>query len=87
MYNDSNEFNIAGPLNSGTGPMLGHNYNEYSEFLQNSDLYGLSGTIRNNDIKLKKSAKKLHNQIFPKDSNFIKMDDEYEIYHIKDVEI
>ncbi len=87
MYNDSNEFNIASPLNSNTGPMLGSNFNEYSEFRQNTDLFGRSGTIRNEDIYLKKDAKKLYNQIFPKDSNFIKMDDEYEIYHIKDVEI
>ncbi len=87
MYNDSSEFNIASPLNSGTGPMLPSNYNEYSEFRQNTDLFGRSGTIRNEDIYLKKDAKKLYNQIFPKDSNFIKMDDEYEIYHIKDVEL
>ena len=87
MYNDANEFNIASPLNSGTGPMLGANFNEYSEFRQNTDLFGRSGTIRNEDIYLKKDAKKLYNKIFPKDSNFIKMDDEYEIYHIKDVEL
>jgi len=87
MYNDTNEFNIASPLNSDTGPMLGSNFNEYSEFRQNTDLFGRSGTIRNEDIYLKKDAKKLYNQIFPKDSNFIKMDDEYEIYHIKDVEL
>jgi hypothetical protein len=87
MYNDTNEFNIASPLNSDTGPMVGSNYDEYSEFRQNTDLFGRSGSIRNNDIYLKKDAKKLYNQIFPKDSNFIKMDDEYEIYHIKDVEL
>lgn len=87
MYNDTNEFNIASPLNSDTGPMVGSNYNEYSEFRQNTDLFGRSGTIRNEDIYLKKDAKKLYNQIFPKDSNFIKMDDEYEIYHVKNVEL
>jgi hypothetical protein len=87
MYNSSNEFNIASPLNSTTGPMLGYNYNQYTEFSQNKDLYGLSGKIRNNDIYLKQNAKKLNDKIFMKDSNFIKMDDEYENYHIKDVEI
>ena len=87
MYNDTNEFNIASPLNSDTGPMVGSNYNEYSEFRQNTDLFGRSGTIRNEDIYLKKDAKKLYNEIFPKDSNFIKMDDEYEIYHVKNVEL
>lgn len=87
MYNNSNEFNIAAPLNSTTGPMLAANYKDYSEFTQNQNLFGLSGTIRNNDIYLKENAKKLHNKIFPRDSNFIRMDDEYENYHIKDVEI
>jgi hypothetical protein len=87
MYNGANEFNIAGPLNSGTGPMLGANYGEYSEFSQNQNLFGLSGTIRNKDIYLKENSKKLHDKIFPRDSNFIRMDDEYENYHIKSVEI
>jgi hypothetical protein len=87
MYNEINEFNIAPPLNSNTGPMLGYNYNDYSEFTQNMDLYGSTGTIRNKDIKLKKNAKKLYNYINPKDSNSLNIDNENEIYRIKNVEI
>ena len=88
MYNiDSNEFNIAGPLNSITGPMLGYNYNDYSEFSQNNKLYGVSGDLRNPDIPLKVNAKKLYDNINPKDSNNLEIEKKYEIYHIKDVEI
>lgn len=88
MYNDAtNEFSVAGPLNSTTGPMLGYNYDEYSEFAQNQDVLGRSGELRNPEIPIQKNAKKLRDFIFPKDSNFIKMDDEYEIYHVKNVEI
>ena len=87
MYNETNEFNIAGPLNSTTGPMLGYNYDEYSEFSQNSDLYGSSGTLRNKDIPLKKDAKKLFNYINPKDSNSLNIDNENQIYRMKNVEI
>ena len=87
MYNDVNEFSIASPLNSTTGPMMGYNYNEYSEFSQNFDLNGLSGTLRNEDIFKKKNAKKLNNYINPKDSNSINIENDYEIYHIKKTEI
>ena len=87
MYNETNEFNIAGPLNSVTGPMLGYNFNEYSEFSQSLDMNGVSGTLRNKDIVKKKNAKKLYNYIFPKDSNSINIDNENEIYRIKNVEI
>ena len=87
MYNDSNEFNIAGPLNSITGPMIGYNYNDYSEFSQNLDMNGSSGLIRNDDIKNKKNAKVLHNYINPKDSRNLEIDKKYEIYRIKNVEI
>lgn len=87
MYNDSNEFNIAGPLNSITGPMLGYNCDEYSEFSQNLDMNGVSGTLRNDDLVKKKNAKKLYNYIFPKDSNSLNIDNDNEIYHIKNVEI
>ena len=87
MYNDTNEFNIAGPLNSITGPMVGYNCDEYSEFSQNLDMNGASGTLRNDDIVKKKNAKKLYNYIFPKDSNSLNINNENEIYHIKNVEI
>jgi hypothetical protein len=87
MYNTTQEFNIASPLNSSTGPMLGYNYDQYSEFLQNMDLKGQSGDLRNPDIGLKKNAKKLYNYINPQDSNNINMDNKYQIYRMKNVEI
>ena len=87
MYNDKNEFNIAPPLNSNTGPMIGYNYDEYSEFTQNMDVNGSTGTLRNKDIYLKKNAKELYNYINPKDSNRLNLDNESEIYRIKNVEV
>lgn len=87
MYNNSNEFKIASSLNSTTGPMLGYNYNDYSEFVQNMDVKGLSGELKNPDIGIKKNAKKLYNYINPQDSNFINMDNENQIYRMKNVEI
>ena len=87
MYNNINEFSIAPPLNSNTGPMLGYNYNDYSEFSQNVNTYGSTGTLRNEDIGVKKNAKKLYNYINPKDSNNINIDNETEIYRIKNVEV
>lgn len=87
MYNDSDEFNIASPLNSTTGPMIGYNYDEYSEFSQNMDVNGTTGVLLNNDIAKKKDAKKLFNYIVPKDSNSINIENDYEKYHIKNVEI
>ena len=87
IYNQSNEFQIASPLNSTTGPMIGYNYNEYSEFSQNAGMYGDSGSIRNTDIANKKNAKKLYNYINPKDSNYINVSKENEIYHMKNIEI
>jgi hypothetical protein len=87
MYSNTNEFQIAPPLNPQTGPMLGYNYNEYSEFSQNFDVYGSTGTITNKDISLKKNAKQLHDYIDPKDSNYLNEDNKNEIYRIKNVEI
>jgi len=87
MYSNTNEFQIAPPLNSQTGPMLGYNYNEYSEFSQNFDVYGSTGTITNKDISLKKNAKQLHDYIDSKDSNYLNEDNKNEIYRIKNVEI
>jgi hypothetical protein len=85
MYNNTQEFNIASPLNSTTGPMLGYNYNDYSEFL--SEMNGVSGEIRNPDIGLKKNAKNLYNYINPRDSNSINIDNENQIYRIKNIEV
>ena len=87
MYNEVNEFNIAGPLNSVTGPMIGYNYDQYSEFSQNLDMNGSSGVIREPNIAIKKNAKKLYDYINPKDSNSININKEYEIYHIKNNEV
>ena len=87
MYSNTNEFQIAPALNSQTGPMLGYNYNEYSEFSQNLDVNGSTGTLRNTDISLKKDAKKLYNYINSKDSQRLNEDKENEIYRIKNVEI
>jgi hypothetical protein len=87
MYNVKNEFNIAGPLNSQTGPMIGYNYDEYSEFTQNMDVYGTSGEIRNPDIAIKKNARQLRDFVEPKDSYFIKETDENNIYRIKKNEV
>ena len=87
MYNASQEFDIAAPLNSQTAPMLGYNYDEFSEFTQNSDLYGSSSFMRNCDIKNKKKAKNLHDYVFPKNSNDLQIADKYNIYRHKNVEI
>jgi hypothetical protein len=85
MYNNMQEFNIATPLNSTTGPMMGYNYKDYSEF--STDMNGDSGEIRNPDIGVKKNAKELYNYINPKDSNSLNIDNEYQIYRMKNVEI
>lgn len=87
MYNVKNEFNIAGPLNSQTGPMIGYNYDEYSEFSQNADVYGTSGENRNPDIGLKKNARQLKDFVEPKDSYFMKETEENNIYRIKKNEV
>ena len=87
MYAVNNEFNMASALNSQTGPMLGANYDQYSEFSQNRDLYGSSSYMRNCDIWKKKNANQLNNFVFPKDSQNLEMDKEYDIYRHKKVEI
>lgn len=87
MYAINNEFNIAASLNSQTGPMLGANYDQYSEFSQNRDLYGSSSYLRNCDIGQKKNANQLNNFVFPKDSNNLAVDKMYDIYRHKKVEL
>jgi hypothetical protein len=87
IYNEANEFRIAPPLNSNTASMLGYNYNDYSEFSQNEDVYGTTGKIRNSDIGIKKNAKKLYDFVDPKDSNYIEETDKYNIYRMKNIEV
>lgn len=87
LYNATNEFSIAGPLNSQTGPMIGYNYDRYPEFTQNYDVYGTSSKIRNTDIDKKMDSKKLYNFVFPKDGSQLALEKENEIYHIKNVEV
>ena len=87
MYAVNNEFNLASSLNSQTGPMLGANYDEYSEFSQNTDLKGSSSYMRNCDIGGKKNANELNNFVFPKDSQNLEISKEYDIYRHKKVEI
>lgn len=87
MYAVNNEFNLASSLNSQTGPMLGANYDEYSEFSQNKDLYGSSSYMRNCDVDKKKNANQLNNFVFPKDSNNLEINKEYNIYRHKKVEL
>jgi hypothetical protein len=87
MYNQSNEFDISAPLHSVTGPMVGYNYKDYSEFSQNQDVYGQSGELRNPDIGLKKTAKEVDNYILPKDSQNLEEENKYHIYHVKNVEL
>lgn len=87
MYNGENELNIAAPLNSPTNTMMGYNYNEYSEFSQNTNVFGTTGKLRNPDIGYKKNAKQLHDFIDSKDSNNIEMTKEYDMYRIKKNEV
>jgi hypothetical protein len=87
MYNGQNELNIAAPLNSPTNAMMGYNYNDYSEFSQNTAVFGTTGKLRNPDIKYKKNAKQFHDFIDAKDSNNIEMTKEYDSYRIKKNEI
>ncbi len=87
LYNDKNEFNIAEPLNSTTASMLGYNYNDYSEFSQNRDVYGTSGELRNPDIGLKKTANEVDTYIIPHDSENLEIEHKYKPYRVKKIEI
>ena len=87
MYNINDEFNIAGKLNSPTGPLLGYNAEDYSEFNQNLDVKGTSSYLRNCDIALKKTAKHVRDFVQPKDSNDIDQSKLYEKYYVKENEI
>ena len=87
MYNINDEFKIAGKLNSPTGPLLGYNAEDYSEFNQNLDVKGTSSNLRNCDIALKKTAKHVRDFVQPKDSNDIDQTKLYEKYYVKENEI
>lgn len=87
IYDETNEFQIAPPLNSNTASMLAYNYNDYSEFSQNADIYGSTGKIRDTDIGLKKNAKKLYEYVNPKDSNYLEETEKYNIYRMKNIEV
>jgi hypothetical protein len=87
LYNDQNEFNLAENLNSTTASMLGYNYNDYSEFSQNRDVYGVSGDLRNPDIGLKKTANEVDTYIIPHDSQNLEIEHKYKPYRVKKIEI
>jgi len=87
MYNINDEFNIASKLNSQTGPLMGYNADEYSEFNQNLNVKGTSSYLRNCDIAVKKTAKEVRDFVQPKDSNNIEEDILYDKYYVKKVEI
>ncbi len=88
MYNTkSNEIAFAPKLNSTTGVLMGANYNQYSEFSQNFNVYGSTGEIVNPDISYKKNAKDLDNIIIPKDSNDMELEKKYKPYFVKNIEV
>lgn len=87
LYNNQNEFNLAPPLNSTTASMMGYNYNDYSEFSQNQDVYGTSGELRNPDIGLKKTANEVDTYIIPHDSQNLEIEHKYKPYRVKKIEI
>jgi hypothetical protein len=88
LYNEkTNEFQIAESLNSTTAAMMPYNYGDYSEFSQNHDSYGLSGTIRNPDIGLKTTAAEADQIRLPKDSQNLEIEKAFKPYHVKKIEI
>jgi hypothetical protein len=88
LYNENtNEFQIAESLNSTTASMMPYNYGDYSEFSQNRDSYGLSGTIRNPDIGLKITAQEADQIRLPKDSQNLEIEKAFKPYHVKKIEI
>ncbi len=88
MYNAKNhEIAIAPKLNSTTGSLMPSNYNQYSEFSQNFDVYGSTGNILNPDIAYKKNAKDLDNIIKPKNGNDMDLEKKYKPYFVKNIEV
>lgn len=86
LYDINNEFKIASHLNTQNGPIMAYNSEDYSEFNHNFDSIENS-QIRNCDIGLKKSSKKVNDFIFPKDSNRIESTDDNKIYYQKNNEL
>lgn len=88
MYDSkSHEIAFAPKLNSNTSSLVGANYNQYSEFSQNFDLYGSTGSIVNPDIAYKKNAKDLDNIIKPKNGNDLELEKKYKHYFVKNIEV
>lgn len=84
MYDaKTKEIAFASPLNSTTSVLLGANYDQYSEFSQNADLYGLSGKVVNPDIPYKKTAESVDNVIIPKNGNDLEITAKYKPYYVK----
>lgn len=75
------------PLNSTTSSMLPANADQYSEFQQNFDVYGLSGKITNPDIYLKKPAKIVDKITQPIDAGQMEMTNLFVPYFKKEVEV
>jgi hypothetical protein len=87
MYDTkTNELAYASQLNSTTSSLVGSNYNQYSEFGQNFDVYGNSGMIVNPDIAYKKSARDIDNIIIPKNGNDLDLEKKYKPLFVKQVE-
>ncbi len=88
MYDaKSHEIAFAPKLNSNTSSLVGANYNQYSEFSQNFDVYGSTGSIVNPDIAYKKNAKDLDNIIKPKNGNDLDNEKKYKPYFVKNIEV
>jgi hypothetical protein len=88
MYDaKTHEIAFAPKLNSNTSSLVGANYNQYSEFSQNFDLYGSTGSIVNPDIAYKKNAKDLDNIIKPKNGNDLDNEKKYKPYFVKNIEV
>lgn len=88
MYDaKSHEIAFAPKLNSNTSSLVGANYNNYSEFSQNFDVYGSTGSIVNPDIAYKKNAKDLDNIIKPKNGNDLDLEKKYKPYFVKNIEV
>ena len=88
MYDaKSHEIAFAPKLNSNTGSLVGANFNQYSEFSQNFDVYGSTGSIVNPDIAYKKNAKDLDNIIKPKNGNDLELQKKYKPYFVKNIEV
>jgi hypothetical protein len=71
LYDKDDQIAIRSNLNSITGPLMGYNYEDYSEFNQNFDIYGSSGQLMNPDLGDKVDAKRLSAMVTPRISTSI----------------